>query len=98
MHALWTYEIFMHLRSTYELRFLNGSLAIRRFKHSNASEISDEITLDFYMELPHVDLGATVSILHKESIPACMYHYTIYCGRLVKLTPVSHQVFLLFTS
>ena len=63
----------MHLRSTYELRVLNGSLAIRRFKHSNAIEISDKITLDFYTGLPHVDLGATVSILRKESIPACVH-------------------------
>ena len=33
---------------------LNGSSAIWRFKHSNAIEIHDRITFDFYMGLPHM--------------------------------------------
>ena len=33
---------------------LNGSSAIRHFEHSNAIEISDGITFDFYMGLPHM--------------------------------------------
>ena len=33
---------------------LNGSLAIRRFEHSDAIEIRDGITLDFYTGLPHM--------------------------------------------
>ena len=33
---------------------LNGSSVIRRFKHSDAIEIRDGITFDFYMGLPHI--------------------------------------------
>ena len=33
---------------------LNGSSAIRRFKGSNAIEIRDGITFNFYTGLPHV--------------------------------------------
>ena len=35
---------------------LNGSSAIRRFKHSNVIKIRDGITFDFYMGLPHIQL------------------------------------------
>ena len=33
---------------------LNRSLAMRHFKHSNAIEIRDGITFDFYTGLPHI--------------------------------------------
>ena len=33
---------------------LNGSSAIRRFEHSDAIEIRNGITFDFYMGLPHI--------------------------------------------
>ena len=33
---------------------LNGSSAIRRFKHSGAIKICDGITFDFYIGLPHI--------------------------------------------
>ena len=33
---------------------LNGSSAIRRFEHSDAIEIRDGITFDFYTGLPHM--------------------------------------------
>ena len=33
---------------------LNGSSAIRHFKHSDAIEIRDGITFDFYTGLPHI--------------------------------------------
>ena len=33
---------------------LNGSSAIRRFKHSDAIKIHDEITFDLYTGLPHM--------------------------------------------
>ena len=33
---------------------LNGSSAIRHFKHSNAIEIHNEITFNFYMGLPRI--------------------------------------------
>ena len=33
---------------------LNGSSAIRRFKHSDAIETHNGITFDFYMVLPHI--------------------------------------------
>ena len=33
---------------------LNRSSGIRRFKHSNAIEIHDGITFDFYTGLPHI--------------------------------------------
>ena len=35
---------------------LNGSSAIRHFKHSNVIEIRDRITFDFYMGLPQLCL------------------------------------------
>ena len=35
---------------------LNGSSAIRRFKHSNAIKIRDRIIFHFYMGLPHISL------------------------------------------
>ena len=35
---------------------LNGSSAIRRFERSDAIEIRDEITFDFYTGLPHMDV------------------------------------------
>ena len=35
---------------------LNGSLAIQRFERSDAIEIRDGITFDFYTGLPHVNL------------------------------------------
>ena len=35
---------------------LNGSSAIRRFERSNAVEIRDGITFDFYTGLPHIYL------------------------------------------
>ena len=34
---------------------LNGSSAIRHFKHSNAIEIRNRITFDFYTGLSHID-------------------------------------------
>ena len=43
--------------SIYEARMspaLNGSSAIRCFKHSNVIKIRDRITFDFYTELPHL--------------------------------------------
>ena len=46
-----------HMRIVYEVRMspaLNGSSAIRRFKHSDAIEIRDGITFDFYTGLPHI--------------------------------------------
>ena len=33
---------------------LNGSSAIQRFKGSDAIEIHDRITFDFYTGLPHI--------------------------------------------
>ena len=33
---------------------LNGSSAMRRFKHSNEIEMHDRITFDFYTQLPHI--------------------------------------------
>ena len=38
---------------------LNGSSAIRRFKRSNAIEIRDVITFDFYTGLPHMLISKT---------------------------------------
>ena len=35
---------------------LNGSLAIQHFEGSDAIEIRDEITFDFYTGLPHINL------------------------------------------
>ena len=35
---------------------LNGSSAIQRFKRSNAIEICDGITFDFYTGLSHVEI------------------------------------------
>ena len=34
----------------------NGSSAVQRFEGSDAIEIRDGITFDFYMELPHIHL------------------------------------------
>ena len=45
---------------------LNGSSAIRRFKCSNAIEIRDGITFDFYTGLPHV---ANTEYMHTQNIP-----------------------------
>ena len=42
---------------------LNGSSVLRRFERSNAIEICDGITFDFYMGLPH--LSRTLIISHK---------------------------------
>ena len=44
---------------------LNGTSAIRRFKHSNVIEICDGITFDFYTRLPHICvIGLSSFILH----------------------------------
>ena len=48
---------FIRYSCIYEARMspaLNGSSAIRRFKHSDTIEIRDGITLDFYTGLPHI--------------------------------------------
>ena len=41
---------------------LNGSSAIRRFEGSNAIEIHDGITFDFYTGLPHIYENSTVQL------------------------------------
>ena len=56
---------FIRYSYIYEVRMspaLNGSSAIWRFERSNAIEIYDGITFDFYMGLPHID--TPVSELH----------------------------------
>ena len=40
---------------------LNGSSAIQRFEYSNAIELRDGITFDFYMGLSHILTMANVS-------------------------------------
>ena len=48
---------------------LNGSSAIQRFERSNAIEIRDGITFDFYTGLPHIyveeNLGTKSSTFNK---------------------------------
>ena len=39
---------------------LNGSSAIRRFEGSDAIEIRNGITFDFYTGLPHLDVNGKV--------------------------------------
>ena len=41
---------------------LNGTSAIQRFKHSNAIEIRDGITFDFYTRLPHERVPALFTV------------------------------------
>ena len=40
---------------------LNGSSAIRRFKHSDVLEIRNGIIFDFYMGLPHIDFWCGIN-------------------------------------
>ena len=46
---------------------LNGSSVIQHFKHSNALEIRDRITFDFYTALPHmqeeIDNKLTINLI-----------------------------------
>ena len=48
---------------------LNGSSAIRRFEGSDAIEIRDGITFDFYTGLPHIciDLNAIPHVTKRET-------------------------------
>ena len=50
------HEYLMNLRSAMSPA-LNGSSAMRRFECSNAIEIRDGITFDFYSGLPHVSFS-----------------------------------------
>ena len=44
---------------------LNGSLAIQRFEGSDAIEIHDGITFDFYTRLPHIYILFAFIKLHR---------------------------------
>ena len=41
----------------------NGSSAIRRFEGSDAVEICDRITIDFYMGLPHMHVCVLKAVI-----------------------------------
>ena len=58
----------MHVSPT-----LNGSSAIRRFERSNAVEIRDGITFDFYTGLPHMYVG----IMEEEQLLSDDWYYLI---------------------
>ena len=67
---------------SYEARMspaLNGSSAIRRFERSDAIDIRDGITFDFYTGLPHIQtlLSCRVTVC-----------YNIECYCLTKITSV----------
>ena len=51
---------------------LNGSSAIWRFKHSNAIEVHDGITFDFYTGLPHMVQFSNTSFVHVSK--HCLYY------------------------
>ena len=54
---------------------LNGSSAIRHFKHSDAIEIYDGITFGFYTGLPHI---VHLSLLCTGVQVADSVHYNVY--------------------
>ena len=56
---------------------LNRSSAMQRFKGSNAIEICDGITFDFYTGLPHIDIHATMMPISVE-FPSCvlLFHHS----------------------
>ena len=43
---------------------LNGSSAILRFKRSNAIEIRDGVSFDFYLRLPHMHIGLINTVMN----------------------------------
>ena len=47
---------------------LNGSLALQRFKGSNAVEIYNAIMFNFYLGLPNVSFKATVYHGHSQLV------------------------------
>ena len=59
---------------------LNGSSAIRHFKHSNANEICNRITLDFYTVLPHMSHVGDVLWMY-----VCVYLDMCMCACAVYL-------------
>ena len=64
---------------------LNGSSAIRHFKHSNAIEIRNRITFDFYTGLSHIDklqLLTTVlqALLGIDCVKLCIGFMCTYCA------------------
>ena len=61
---------------------LNRSLAIARFKGSNAIEIRDRITFDFYTGLPHVHVQV-LKVHDTTRFRGCVY------GNAVKIPFVS---------
>ena len=64
---------------------LNGSSAIRRFEGSDAIEIRDGITFDFYTGLPHVQQVLRICI-------------AFLCGHVVELRICTYSCFHVFMS
>ena len=62
---------------------LSGSSAIRRFKHSNAIEICNRMTFDFYTGLPHVYV-----VSHPESVAT----FTCFVGIIVLEQQLRHTI------
>ena len=71
----------------------NGSSAIQHFKHSDAIEIHDGITFDFYTGLPHI---VHISLLCAGVQVADSVHYNVYSliNPRVRFTQVFDQYWL----
>ena len=61
---------------------LNGSLAIQRFERSDAIEIRDGITFDFYTGLSHIlSIHTTLYALHYGNlVPDLRYTVSTHAG------------------
>ena len=73
---------------------LAGSSAIWRFKHSNAIEICDGITFNFYTGLPHIcNMEEKVQMLHLN----CVWVYDTYSLDFTLVSIVTGGYYFLYT-
>ena len=81
------HEYLMNLRSAYETR---DTITIRRFKGSDAIEIRNGITFDFYTGLPHIHTVLDMPLLIMGNTntvhPYETLHYNQTCGVMYLLT------------
>ena len=63
----------------------NGSSAIRRFEGSDAIEIRDGITFDFYTELPHMYADSVMNYVMDGTISLCVSSATHYLPMSAKI-------------
>ena len=72
---------FIRYSCIYEARMspaLSRSSAIRRFKHSNAIEIRDRITFDFYTELLQIDCFDQCGLSSGASLAGSWTHWLLF--------------------